>query len=64
MHRLYIYRNVLLIFLQNYYYCLFHSGMSKDANILIDGFEGLDNMPDIEIRDEWNALFGESEKSS
>ena len=21
-----------------YYYCLFHSGMSKDANILIDGF--------------------------
>ena len=28
-------------------------------NMLVDGFEGLDNMPDIEIRDEWNALFGE-----
>ncbi|MBK23478.1 MAG: hypothetical protein CME70_05675 [Halobacteriovorax sp.] len=32
---------------------------SDIINILIDGFEGLDNMPDIEIRDEWNALFGE-----
>ena len=30
-------------------------------NMLLDGFEGLDNMPDIEIRDEWNALFGEQE---
>ena len=28
-------------------------------SLLKDGFEGLDNMPDIEIRDEWNALFGE-----
>jgi len=32
---------------------------SDIINILLDGFEGLDNMPDIEIRDEWNALFGE-----
>ena len=29
-------------------------------SLLKDGFEGLDNMPDIEIRDEWNSLFGES----
>ena len=29
------------------------------VRLLKDGFEGLDNMPDIEIRDEWNALFGE-----
>ena len=32
---------------------------SNIINILLDGFEGLDNIPDIEIRDEWNALFGE-----
>ena len=31
------------------------------VSLLKDGFEGLDNMPDIEIRDEWNALFGEQE---
>ena len=29
------------------------------VSLLKDGFEGLDNMPDIEIRDEWNNLFGE-----
>ena len=29
------------------------------VSLLKDGFEGLDNMPDIEIRDEWNSLFGE-----
>ena len=33
--------------------------VSDIINMLIDGFEGLDNVPDIEIRDEWNALFGE-----
>lgn len=32
---------------------------SDIINILLDGFEGLDNMSDIEIRDEWNAFFGE-----
>ena len=32
---------------------------SNIINILLDGFEGLDNIPDIEISDEWNALFGE-----
>ena len=30
-------------------------------SLLKDGFEGLDNIPDIEIRDEWNQLFGERE---
>ena len=30
--------------------------------LLLTGFEGLENMDDIDIRDEWNALFGE-EKS-
>ena len=33
-------------------------------NMLVDGFEGLDNLPDIEVRDEWNALFGKSEEKS
>ena len=31
------------------------------VSLLKDGFEGLDNMPDIEIRDEWNNLFGKEE---
>jgi hypothetical protein len=34
---------------------------SDIMELLLNGFEGLDNMPDIEIRDEWNALFGEQE---
>ena len=29
------------------------------VGLLKDGFEGLDNMPDIEIREEWEKLFGE-----
>lgn len=33
--------------------------VSDIINILLDGFEGLENIPDIEIRDEWNILFGE-----
>jgi len=28
------------------------------VNILIVGFEGLENMPDIEIREEWENTFG------
>jgi len=32
------------------------------VGLLKDGFEGLDNTPDIEIRDEWNNLFGEEKK--
>jgi hypothetical protein len=35
---------------------------SDIINILIDGFEGLENMNDIDIRDEWESLF--SNKSS
>ena len=34
-------------------------GFGDIVGLLKDGFEGLDNMPDIEIRDEWNNLFGE-----
>ena len=34
-------------------------GFGDIVRLLKDGFEGLDNMPDIEIRDEWNNLFGE-----
>ena len=30
---------------------------SDIINMLIDGFEGLDNAPDIYIRDEWESLF-------
>jgi hypothetical protein len=32
--------------------------VSEIIEFLIDGFEGLDNLPDIEIRDEWNQVFG------
>tara|TARA_B100001093_G_scaffold347651_1_gene332290 strand:- start:22397 stop:22612 length:216 start_codon:yes stop_codon:yes gene_type:complete len=28
-------------------------------DMLVDGFEGLDNLPDIEIREEWEQIFGE-----
>jgi len=37
---------------------------SEVIEMLLDGFVGLDNFDDIDIRDEWNALFGESEKKS
>ena len=35
---------------------------SDVIELLLNGFEGLENMPDIEIRDEWNTLFGEEKK--
>ena len=35
---------------------------SDVIELLLNGFEGLENMPDIEIREEWNNLFGESEE--
>tara|TARA_B100001175_G_C19204910_1_gene493149 strand:+ start:339 stop:491 length:153 start_codon:yes stop_codon:yes gene_type:complete len=35
---------------------------SDIMELLLTGFEGLENMPDIEIRDEWNTLFGDSKK--
>ena len=28
--------------------------------LLIDGFEGLDNISDLEIREEWEQVFGEN----
>ena len=34
---------------------------SDIMELLLNGFEGLENMDDIEIRDEWNALFGEEQ---
>ena len=27
--------------------------------LLLNGFEGLDEISDLEIKDEWNQLFGE-----
>lgn len=32
--------------------------VSDIISLLIDGYEGLDNISDIEIEDEWNQLFG------
>ena len=31
-------------------------------NLLVDGFEGLDNISDLEIEEEWNNLFGENKQ--
>lgn len=28
-------------------------------DMLVSGFEGLDDLPDIEIREEWEQIFGE-----
>ena len=33
--------------------------VSQIVEYLVDGFEGLDNLPDIEIREEWEQIFGE-----
>ena len=35
---------------------------SEMMDMLIDGFEGLDNISDFEIKEEWNNLFGEEQK--
>ena len=37
-------------------------GLGDIVSLLKDCFEGLYNMPDIEIRYEWNNLFGEEKK--
>ena len=34
--------------------------VSDIINLLLDGFEGLDSISDIEIKEEWNAIFGDS----
>jgi len=31
---------------------------SDIVELLLNGFEGLENMDDIDVRDEWNMLFG------
>ena len=28
-------------------------------NLLLEGYEGLDNISDLEIEEEWNNLFGD-----
>ena len=33
--------------------------VSQMIQYIIDGFEGLDDLPDIEIREEWEETFGE-----
>ena len=35
-------------------------GVSEIIDLLLNGFEGLDNLDDIEIRDEWEQIFGKS----
>ena len=34
--------------------------VSDIINLLVDGYEGLDNISDLEIEEEWNELFGEN----
>ena len=33
--------------------------VSQIIEHLVDGFEGLDNLPDLEIREDWEQIFGE-----
>lgn len=35
---------------------------SHVIELLMDGYEGLENIPDNEIVEEWNMIFGEEEK--
>ena len=35
-------------------------GVSEIIDLLLNGFEGLDNLDDLEIRDEWEQIFGKS----
>ena len=34
--------------------------VSDIINLLMDGYEGLDNISDLEIEEEWNELFGDN----
>lgn len=34
--------------------------VSQIINMLLDGVQGLNEIPNIEIKDEWNQLFGEN----
>ena len=33
--------------------------VSQIIELLVEGFEGLDNISDLEIREEWEQVFGE-----
>ena len=33
-------------------------------NLLVDGYEGLDNISDLEIEEEWNELFGDNNENN
>lgn len=33
-------------------------GVSEIIEILLDGVQGLNEMPAIEVKDEWNQIFG------
>ena len=33
-------------------------------NLLVDGYEGLDNISDLEIEEEWNNLFGDNNENN
>ncbi len=35
-------------------------GTEEIINLLLHGVQGLDEIPSIEIKDEWNQLFGEN----
>lgn len=34
-------------------------GTGQIIEMLLDGVQGLNEIPDIEIKDEWNSIFGE-----
>ena len=34
--------------------------VSQIIELLVEGFEGLDNISDLEIREEWEQVFGEN----
>jgi len=36
--------------------------VSDIINLLVDGYEGLDNISDLEIKEEWDQLFGAEDK--
>ena len=36
--------------------------VSDIISLLIDGYEGLDNISDLEIKEEWDQLFGAEDK--
>jgi len=39
-------------------------GVSEIIEILLNGFEGLENCDDLEIRDEWEQIFGKDVDNS